>query len=224
MLKKSRKTTSVRKIVETLEKEIVEGHLKPNEHLVETEISRQFGVSRTPVREAMRVLESSGFVVFTPHRGWKVKEVSVSEVKEVYVIRANLASLVAELACHNLGEKELNILERIVKDMSLAVQSSNVAEYFNLNVKFHDIIEKAGGNGTLARIMESLDKITMRYRFLALSLPGRLIQSLDEHTKMVEAFKKKNQDEAAEAAKESALNAGKLLVDYFFKNYPTLSL
>lgn len=223
-IKNSRKTTSVRDIVETLEKEIVQGYLKPNERMVETEISKRFSVSRTPIREAMRILESNGYITFAPHRGWKVKEVSIDEVKEAYVVRAHLASLSTELGCQNLNDKDLNLLEKIVKDMKLAVRSANVAEYFTLNIKFHDIIETAGGNGTLSRIMESLDKMTYRYRFLSLSLHGRLTQSLEEHAKIMEALKKKDHEAAAQIAKESALNSGKLLMKYFLNHSSAVRL
>lgn len=219
-----RKSTSIDKIVEILEKEIIHYHLKPQERLIENELSKRFGVSRTPIREAMRILESSGYVVFTPYKGWKVKEVSVNETQEAYVIRAHLASMATESACHNFREADLILLEKIVEDMGLAVRSADVAEYFTLNIKFHDIIETAGGNGTLSRIMQSLDKMTYRYRFLSLSLPGRLTQSLEEHAKIMEALKKKDHEAAAQIAKQSALNSGKLLMKYFLNNSSAVRL
>lgn len=217
-----KKPDSVRKIVETLEMEIVQGHLTPKEHLIETRISRRFGLSITPVREAMRVLESRGFVVFSPFKGWNVREVSVDEARESYVLRAHLASFSAELACQNLTDADLELLERILGDMRSVLQLTDVVAYFDLNVRFHDVIEKAAGNGMLTKTMELLDKMTLRYRFLSLSLSGRLKESFNEHSRMVKAFKERDAKGAAAIAKESALNSGKLLVESFFKSYPAV--
>lgn len=218
-MKHTKKTDSVRKIVETLEAEIIQGHLKPRERLIETVISKRFGLSRTPIREAMRVLESRGFVVFSPFKGWNVKEVSADEVRESYLLRAHLAFFSAELACQNLTDADLDLLERILGDMNSAVRSTDVVAYFDLNVRFHDVIEKAAGNGILRKTMESLDKMTFRYRFLSLSLSGRLEKSFNEHSRMVKAFKERDLKEAATIAKESALSSGKLLMECAFRSY-----
>ncbi len=221
-LKNTKRTDSVRRIVETLEGEIIQGHLKPRERLIETVISKRFGLSRTPVREAMRVLESRGFVVFSPFKGWNIKEVSADEVRETYLLRAHLAFFSAELACQNLTDMDLDLLERILGDMNSAVRSTDVVAYFDLNVRFHDVIEKAAGNGILRKTMESLDKMTLRYRFLSLSLPGRLEESLNDHSRMVKAFKERDIKEAANIAKESALSSGKLLMKCVFSSYPVV--
>lgn len=218
-----KKMDIVRKIVNTLEMEIIQGHLKPKEHLTGTGISKRFNISRTPVREAMRVLESTGFVVFSPFKGWRVKEVSMEEVREAYVIRAHLASLTAELACQNLTNANLELLEKILGEMNVAVQHADVVVYFDLNVRFHHVIERAAGNGTLAKIMESIDKMTLRYRFLSLSLSGRLKASFNEHSMMVKAFRERDSKEVATIAKESALSSGKLLVESFFTSYPAVA-
>lgn len=221
-LEDPKETNSVRKIVETLEMEIIQGHLKPRERLIETVISKRFGLSRTPVREAMRVLESRGLLVFSPFKGWNVKEVSADEVRESYLLRAHLAFFSAELACQNLTDADLDLLERILGDMNSAVQVTDVVAYFDLNVRFHDVIEKAAGNGILRKTMESLDKMTLRYRFLSLSFSGRLKDSFNEHSRIVKAFKERDAKGAAALAKESALNSGKLLVESFFKSYPAV--
>lgn len=222
--RKGPKTTSVRSIAETLKQEIVKGALKPNQRMIEDDLAERFGVSRTPIREAMRTLESMGYVTFTPHRGWKVKEVSVDEVKEVNVIRAHLAAAATELACVKLKPSDLAALEKLLVAMVSAVRAGDVGEYFKLNVEFHAIIGRAAGNQTLSRMLESLDQLTLRYRFLALSLPDRLTQSLGEHQRIIEAFKRADHEEAARAAKESALRSGSMLVKYLFQHEATVSV
>lgn len=224
MIVNSRKQQSVNEIAETLEREIVLGKLKANQRLVETEVSKRFEVSRTPVREAMRKLESSGFVIFVPHKGWRVKEISLKEVEEIYVIRANLSFLSTKIACNNLSQTKLAVLEKVLEGFESAVKSNNVSRYFDLNVRFHCIIEEASKNNTLVKMLNSLDKITLRYRFLSLSLPDRLAQSLNEHSKIVEALRNKNKEEAGMLAQESALNAGRLLIEYLSKNSSTFYL
>ncbi len=222
MPRTSQKTSSVLEIVQTLETQIIQGSLKPKEPLVESSICGRFGVSRTPVREAMRMLESRGYLIFTPYKGWTVKEISIAEVQEVYVVRAHLASLAAELACANLRERDLQELDGMLADMAVVVQKGDVHEYFELNINFHTLIEGVSGNRPLVRIMESLDKMTLRYRFLSLSLSGRLERSLDEHSRMVQAFRERDPEAAAQIAKESALNSGKLLMEYFGKPHPSM--
>lgn len=192
--------------------------------MIENDLAGRFGVSRTPIREAMRILESGGYVTFTPHRGWKVKGISVEEVKEVNIIRANLAAASTELACLKLKPSDLAALEKILSAMVGVVREGNVGEYFNLNVKFHQIIGRAAGNKTLSQMLESLDGLTLRYRFLALSLPGRLAQSLGEHQRIIEAFKKADHEEAAKAAKESALQSGRVLVKHLFQHGAAVSV
>jgi DNA-binding GntR family transcriptional regulator len=170
----------------------------------------------------MRMLESSGYLLFTPYKGWAVKEISIAEIQEVYLVRAHLASLAAELACKNLREPDLRRLEDTLTDMAVVVTRGEVHEYFALNLTFHNLIERVSGNRPLVRIMESLDKMTLRYRFLSLSLPGRLERSLDEHSRMVKAFRERDPEAAARIAKESALNSGKLLMEYVFKHHPSM--
>ena len=212
------KTISVRSIAERLKQDIIKGALQPNQRMIEDDLAKRFAVSRTPIREAMRTLESVGYVTFTPHRGWKVKEISVDEVQEVNFIRANLAAASTELACLKQAASDLAALEKICSVMIRVASLGNVGEYFSLNVKFHRLISKVAGNKTLGGMIGSLDERTLRYRFLALSLPGRLAESLGEHMRILAAFKKGDPDEAAKAAKESALRSGSLLTEHLLRH------
>jgi DNA-binding GntR family transcriptional regulator len=212
------KATSVRIIAAKLKQDIIKGALKPNQRMIEDDLAERFAVSRTPIREAMRTLESVGYVTFTPHRGWKVKEISVAEVQEVNFIRAALAAASTELACLKHEDADLAALEKICSVMTRVVRSGNVGEYFNLNVRFHRMISTIAGNKTLGGMIASLDQRTLRYRFLALSLPGRLAESLGEHMRILEAFKKGDPDEAAKAAKQSALRSGSLLMEHLLRH------
>jgi DNA-binding GntR family transcriptional regulator len=108
--------------------------------------------------------------------------------------------------------------------MVRAVSKENIGEYFNLNVKFHNLIGKVAGSRTLEQMLEMLDGLTLRYRFLALSMPGRLAESLREHERIIEALRQANPQEAAKAAKDSALQSANTLVRYLFDHQGAVSV
>jgi DNA-binding GntR family transcriptional regulator len=214
------KTSTASRIADAVEIEIIQGRFQPRESLTESSLSERFGVSHIPVREALRILESRGYLVSAPFQGWKIKEFTLDEVKEVILVRAHLVALATQLACNRLTERHVTHLQALVKEMAEAAEARNVKDYFRLNMLFHDQIDVIGANQTLIRILRSLNNITLRYRFAALNLPGRLKDSLREHVRMLQAFKRRDALAAAEAARASALTSGQLVIDHLFTHYP----
>jgi len=176
-------------IIQDLEKKIIDGTLKPGERIIEESICKVFGVSRSPVREAFRILESQGLVSRKPRKGVTVTRIAPKEAEDIYRIRANLESLATYLAVKKQNPKVLKELKRIHEKMiALAKENKITAAYFNLNLSFHATLVNACENQRLIQMIQTFVKQTKRYRIEVLSMPGRIKHSLENHEKIIRSF------------------------------------
>lgn len=199
------------RIVCFLEKLIIEGTLKPRERLIESDLSQVLGVSRPPIREALRALEREELVTFSHRRGVTITEISEKDVQDVYLIRATLESLATNLAAKNLTKEHLLKLEAIYRRMAQAAQKRDLSSYFQLNQEFHGIILEAAENQKLTKILKNLGKQTLRFRFIALSTPGRLEQSQKNHRRLLDALKAREAKQAGRLRFEDVQSGGQTL-------------
>jgi DNA-binding GntR family transcriptional regulator len=204
-------------IASQLEAEIISGKRKPRERLVELELAAQFGASRAPVREALRLLEREGLVSSGP-RGAQVTAITPEEVADIFEILANLEELYTSRATPHVAPEALQKMERVLAEMAGAVKANDVPRYFDLNIGFHHFIRAACPNRWLIKLLESLGKQTLRYRHLAMSLPGRLPVSLEEHRQIWEALKQRDAAAAGQRARTSAERAYTALIDLLKQN------
>lgn len=153
------------KVVERLENEIIEGRLQPGQRLVETALCEAWNISRSPVREALRILTGEGFLILVPRKGTFVAPFNRKEVIEIYQIRANLESLATYLAIKRREPSLLPTLRSIQNNLINAVNSGDTRAYRTLNLEFHNAIIKASDNAQLIRMLLSLEKHIQRYRF-----------------------------------------------------------
>jgi DNA-binding GntR family transcriptional regulator len=196
----------VEHITNDLEDKINRGTIKPGERIIEEVLCKTYGVSRSPVREALRVLESQGYVTREPRKGVSVSKVTAKDIEDTYRIRANLESLAVYLAVKRQDPKVLRQLKVIHQKMiQLADQKTNMTAYFNLNLKFHKILVDACGNQRLIQMIDTFVKQTKRYRFKVLSLPGRLRASLKKHEMIIQSFEKGDAEKAEALRKETIL-------------------
>ena len=186
-----------------LEGEIIAGKRKPRERLIELELAAAFGVSRAPVREALRMLEREGLVSNGP-RGVQVAAITSEEVTDTFEILAYLEELYTSRAAPHIGADGVARMRRILEDMGQAVEVNDVHRYYDLNLQFHGVIRDVCPNRKLIHLLENLGKQTLRYRHLAMSLPGRLRVSLDEHREILAALV---QGDAAAAGRQARLSA-----------------
>lgn len=186
--------------------EVLEGDLRPGEILVETALGKRFGVSRTPIREALRMLEQDG-VLERVNRGMRVRQTSSEEVLEIYGVRAILEAAAARDAASRRTDYDLATLDRIFRTMAEA-KTATPQEMATINRSFHRAIWQAAGNRTLADLLERLAVHLRRYPATTYLRSGRWEEALEEHRQLLEAIRDKDPDTAAEVA-ESHMHAAR---------------
>lgn len=207
-----------KRVLAFLEKLIIDGLLKPRQHLIETEISCAIGVSRPPIREALRALEVEGLVISVPNRGFTVTEFTEKDVKNVYLIRATLERLAFKLATAALTPKTLDALESVYRKMAKAVDEENLSGYFDLNHEFHSIILQAVNNEQLTKIILNLGKQVMFFRKLSIiSTPGTLRQSLEMHRSLLDALRSGDGEKAGQLRYQQIHDAGQIFTTQIHK-------
>jgi len=189
-------------VFQTLRKAILTGELKPGERLMEIHLAEQLGVSRTPIREAIRKLELEGLVTNLPRRGAQVAEISEKGLRDVLEVRRSLDTFCAELACERITEEEKEALVRACEKFEEAVKEGDATLIAKADVDFHDIIIQATGNERLVAMLNNLAEQMYRFRFEYIkdeSQHGRLIK---EHRALLDAILTGNIVGASNAARE----------------------
>lgn len=194
----------VDQVAEALEKQILDGLFKPGERLIEMALSEKYNVSRTCVREAMRILESRGFVHSVPRKGVSVAKLSAKECYDIYVIRANLESLAIKLAIEQQDPEVLKRLKCVLKKMEQTDRDDDLDKYREWDMEFHQIYNMACGNEQLVRLVESLARQTARYRAELFMTAGRIGRSLEAHAVLV-GFFERNEPEKGEAFRRQTM-------------------
>lgn len=187
-------------VFNTLRQAILTGELKPGERLMEIHLANKLGVSRTPIREAIRKLELEGLVTMIPRRGAEVAQITEKSLQDVLEVRSRLDALCAELACERISPQELEALGEACKAFERAIESKDVRSIAEADVALHDIIVEATGNKRLVQLVNNLAEQMYRYRFEYIkdfSMHQRLVE---EHRVMYEAIKNKDKETAAQAA------------------------
>lgn len=184
------------KVYRILKTGIVKKYLKPGTKLLEVKIAKQMGVSRTPVREAIRELAAEGFVKMIPNQGVIVSIASIEDTQEVLQIRSVLEGLAARLATKVINGEEIKELEKYIEQMEYYANKDNALAFSKMDVEFHELILNICGNNRLIQIRKNLSDQAHRYRIRSLSIPGRLRHSLKEHQEILEALKRKDSEQA----------------------------
>jgi len=160
-------------LARALEEQIIYGDLAPETRLVEEEVAQRFGISRSPVREALRLLEQGGLVLREARRGIWVTPIGRADVDSVYACRVALEGLAAEQAAKSRTPAHVAALKEAFAQME---QATEVRAYFRANVAFSEAVHEAAGNPTLRRLLNAIGKQGLRYRFLAYSRAPVLIK------------------------------------------------
>lgn len=199
-------------VFETLRDAIINQVLKPGERLMEIQLADEMGVSRTPVREAIRKLELEGLVIMVPRKGAYVAGVSMKDIHEVYEVRSALEALACRLAAERITDEELDALERQVLKESEEEQTGILDSIVQVDSSFHDIIYQAAHNQRLVTFFNILQEQLQRFRAASLSSPGRSKTCLEEHKAIVEALGERNADLAEKLAREHIENAENAMI------------
>ena len=199
-------------VYETLREAIRNGALTPGERLMEIQLAEELGVSRTPVREAIRKLELERFVVMLPRRGTYVANLSLKDINEVFEIRAALDGLAAGLAAERITEEELEQMERLLVEIADCIEQHNNQKIVEADEAFHDLLYRASRNERLVGIICNLREQFTRFRSVSINYPGRLQNTLEEHRQLVEAIAQRNPEAAQQKAREHIENAEQTLL------------
>lgn len=205
------------RIVDFIKDAVVTGRLKPGERVPEQEIAENFGISRTPIREAFRQLESEGFITVTPRKGAVVSSITDKDVSEFYVIKSLLEGFAARSACRKLTPREIKRLETLNANMMKCAEKGDFKGFFRHDNEFHDIFLKACGNDKLFNLTHQLVQQFERFRITALSLPGRMKESLAQHAEIIEAFRDGDADLVESLVRSNAEKGRDILVEEILK-------
>ena len=186
---------------------ILAGRYRPGERLVEDRLAEDFGVSRNPVREALRSLASEGLVVLTPRRGAAVAGLSLEEAREMIEVRSNLEGMNARLAARRCDSTMIGALRAVLVEGQVNAKSGAVEHLVRLNGRFHDLLAEAGHINILADLMRSLRERT-NLVFAPMSAKGAA-QSWQEHAGILEAVIARDEELAALLASRHVLQAGR---------------
>ncbi len=182
-----------------LRDEILEGRIEPSQRLREVELTEMFGISRTPIREALKRLEAEGLVEFRSPRGFVVKRLDREQVIELYAMRAVLEGTAARFAAQHASDLEIKQLRHYLTRHEQSIDEPQTLE--RLNRDFHRQICHAAHNRYLGHALEALSDGLALLRQTTFSFPGRGPQALDEHTKMVDAIEARDGAAAEKAAR-----------------------
>lgn len=173
-------------LVDRLQTLIINSDLKPGSKVPEKQLCDQFGVSRTPLREALKVLASEGLVRLEPNRGAWVTQVTEEEVEEVFPVLGALEALSGELACKHITDAEIENVRALHVKMIESYERRDLDGYFSTNQLIHGAILQAARNGTLTTSCQALSLRMQRARYLANITEGRWLEAVQEHEKILE--------------------------------------
>ena len=199
-------------VFNTLRQAILLGELKPGERLMEIHLAEKLGVSRTPIREAIRKLELEGLVTMVPRKGAEVAQITEKSMNDVLEVRRALDALCAELACDRITPEELETLGLACESFETAVRTGDAKEIAHADVALHDIIVKATGNQRLIQLVNNLSEQMYRYRFEYIKDTDQHETLVEEHRIIYQSIVNKDKKTAAEAAKTHIDNQEKAII------------
>ena len=211
---KLRKHKTLREqIVFSLRERIIRGELKPGTKLTEPELATRLGISRTPIRESFRQLESEGFLTVIPRKGAVVSNITRKDIEDFFELKSLLEGYAARIAAEKMTEKDVDKLIQINKELADCAENNNYERFFTKNEEFHNYFLTLCGNEKLVEIRDTMVKRFLGFRMAALSLPGRLMESVKQHEQAIKAFKKGDGRLAEAVLVEHALLGGDYLAE-----------
>ena len=175
-------------LIDRLRTMIVEGVLTAGEKVPERALCEKLGVSRTPMREALKVLAADGLLTLEPNRGARVRAITLDDLEEVFPLMGALEALAGELACANITVAQMTELRKTHELMLECFHASDLSGYFRHNQRIHEIIMQAAGNATLSSMVQSLAVRVRRARYLANMSSERWHQAVAEHEEIIMAL------------------------------------
>ena len=205
-------------VFENLRSAILEGKLKSGQRLMEVQLAEQLGVSRTPVREAIRKLELEGLVVMLPRKGAYVANISVKDLMDVLEIRASLEGLGASLAAERRNDEDIKNLEELEVEFEEAVRTQNIDMLLKKDIEFHECIFKSTNNKKLHQLINSLWEQVYRFRVTYISDYDSTVNIIEEHKMILDAIKRRDSKLAKKYAMEHIQKAENFMIETTVNN------
>ncbi len=171
-------------VYEELRNLILTGKIKPGTRMMEIELAEDMGVSRTPIREAIRKLEKEGLVVIEPRKGAYASEVSIKDMEDILEVRANLEGLAAYYAAERMTDQDKQALKDTRELFKQAVEEGNMSEMISYDTKFHHMIVEASRNNHLIHMVEQLQELVLRFRYIYYKDFKRAEEMIPEHNRI----------------------------------------
>ena len=184
------------KVFQKIREEILSGVYQDGEELREVTLGEKLGVSRTPVREALRQLELEGLVNMVPRKGAEVADITEKSLRDVLEVRKALEELSVQLACEKITEEEIEELKRVAERFKDTLNDQDVTKIAEADVAFHDVIYTATDNQKLILLLNNLREQMYRYRVEYLKKEEAYPQLIAEHEELIDNISKRNKEEA----------------------------
>lgn len=193
-------------VFKTLREAILKGDLAPGERLMEIKLANQLGVSRTPIREAIRKLELEGLVVMVPRKGAEVAKITEKDLRDVLEVRASLEELAITLACERITDEKIAELKSALEQFRTVIKGKDVTKIAQMDVAFHDVIFEATQNARLVQMVNNLREQMYRYRLEYLKDFSTHNRLDEEHVKIFEAVSARDIKRAKALIREHIYN------------------
>ena len=193
-------------VFNTLREAILKGELKPGERLMEIQLASKLGVSRTPIREAIRMLEQEGLAVTMPRKGAEVAKMTLKDMEDVLEIREALDELASQVACQRITEEQLLRLKDRKQVFEHSLKSGDVKLIAEADVRFHDVIYEATGNPKLVNLLSNLREQIYRYRVEYIKASENYPVLIKEHEAIYHSLAERNEEAAVLAIREHVVN------------------
>ncbi|MCT4596712.1 MAG: GntR family transcriptional regulator [Vallitalea sp.] len=204
-------------VFNTLREAILKGELIAGERLMEKQLAERMGVSRTPIREAIRKLELEGLVVMIPRKGAEVARITHKDIKDVLEVRAALEELAVKIACNKITDEDLTKLKRTTEEFQIACNYKDIDDIIKKDVEFHDIIFNSTENEKLIQIINNLREQIYRYRVEYIRKLNDFDMLVKEHDQIVKHVEARDADEARKIALQHIVNQEKAVIEIFDK-------
>ncbi|UCD34041.1 MAG: GntR family transcriptional regulator, partial [Nitrospiraceae bacterium] len=205
------------KVYEVIRNDILNGHMAPGERIVETRLAEQIKTSRTPVREALHVLEREGLLEAIPRVGYRVKQITWEEIEEICEIRAVNECLAARWAMKRITPKELQALEENLSISETEVNQGNPRSFVEFDAEFHEILARASGSERLLELCQMLRRHMLRYRIESIFKKENVLRAIEGHRTIVAYIKRKQQDGVEMAIKQHLEQSKRDIQRYAFE-------
>ena len=200
-------------VFNTLRQAILRGELKPGERLMEIQLANKLGVSRTPVREAIRKLELEGLVLMIPRKGAEVADITEKSLRDVLEVREALEELAVRLACDKITREGIGELKKAAQDFRRVLKSNDITEIAEADVCFHDVICIATENQKLVQLLNNLREQMYRYRIEYLKDPRVYGKLLAEHEEIIRHIESGEKEKAAKVVSQHIENQAQAVTD-----------